>query len=410
MPPPVIGEAENPAADVDPQAAVNELQNQMTAMQAALEGNSQANPFKQRPFNGFPNEDVNEWLSKFERFAKFYNWSNAKKLGAIALLLEGSALAWYHTLGEETTGNLTNLIDALKDRFGAQNLEFIFRQELYARKQGLTEPLSIYTEDIIKKCQRLSLSDKDMMNIFINGLSEDLKTHVVLNQPKTFAEAENLARLRDSVTKSSPGNSLAAAASTNFAQNQRIQELEGQVNLLFSLASKKKASEPVHALNFGHESKTNPFSSSTSEFQADSSSMPNRSSEMQDFKNEIIAAIQTGFRANNRNQNVRGMPRQDQGGRGGARGRNLRTTDGQPICNECNRVGHVARYCWFRQPQQQQQQVDSQGGFFNPFAQQQPQQKGYAGSVQSPSSFSPNQQNLNGMGPSQWGQWGPKSQ
>ena len=202
MPPPVIGEAENPAVDVDQQATVNELQNQMTAMQAAFEGNSQASLFKPRSFNGFPNEDVNEWLSKFDRFAKFYNWSNAKRLGAIALLLEGSALAWYHTLGEETTGNLTNLIDALKDRFGAQNLEFIFRQELYARKQGLTEPLSLYTEDIIKKCQRLSLSDKDMMNIFINGLSEDLKTHVVLNQPKAFAEAENLARLRDSVTKS----------------------------------------------------------------------------------------------------------------------------------------------------------------------------------------------------------------
>ena len=60
MPLPVIGEAENPAVDVDQQAAVNELQNQMTAMQAALEGNSQASLFKPRSFNSFPNEDVNE--------------------------------------------------------------------------------------------------------------------------------------------------------------------------------------------------------------------------------------------------------------------------------------------------------------------------------------------------------------
>ena len=105
-----------------------------------------------------------------------------------------------------------------------------------------------------------------------------------------------MARLQESVTKSSPGNLLASSASTNLAQNQCIQELEGQVNLLFSLASKKKASEPVHALNFGNESKTNPVSPSASEFQANSSSMPNRSSEMQDFKNEIIAAIQSGFK------------------------------------------------------------------------------------------------------------------
>ena len=31
-----------------------------------------------------------------------------------------------------------------------------------------------------------------------------------------------------------------------------------------------------------------------------------------------------------------------------ARGRNLRTTDGQPICNYCQRVGHVSKYCNYR--------------------------------------------------------------
>ena len=42
------------------QIAVHELQNQMSAMQAALEGNSQASLFKPKIFNGFPSEDVNE--------------------------------------------------------------------------------------------------------------------------------------------------------------------------------------------------------------------------------------------------------------------------------------------------------------------------------------------------------------
>ena len=212
------------------EATVQELQTQLTAVQAAIEGNSQSSLFKPRSLSGLPSEDVNEWLGKFERFSKFYNWSNAKKLGALTLLLEGPALAWYQTLPDEDTGSFANLCTALRDRFGAQNLEFLFRQEFTLENKGLGS-LAVYTEDIIKKCQRLALPDKDIMNIFIKGLSDDLKTHVILNQPKTFAEAENLARLKDSV-----GKTLPPTFSAQTVQDRRIKELEGQVNLLLSLA------------------------------------------------------------------------------------------------------------------------------------------------------------------------------
>eukprot|EP00795_Rhopilema_esculentum_P017844 gene17844-9550_t len=60
-------------------------------------------------------------------------------------------------------------------------------------------------------------------------------------------------------------------------------------------------------------------------------------------------------------------------GQKGVRGRNLRATDGQPICNKCQKVGHVARYC-----------PESNQSFNN--AQNQ--------------SFRNGQQHLNGMGPS----------
>ena len=53
------------------QPLVLELQNQMSAMQAALEGKSQASLFKPKMFIGFPVEDVNEWLLQFERYSKF---------------------------------------------------------------------------------------------------------------------------------------------------------------------------------------------------------------------------------------------------------------------------------------------------------------------------------------------------
>ena len=133
----------------------------------------------------------------------------------------GPVKAWFDNQPEETTGDFKLLTEGLRTRFGSQTLEFLFRQELYARKQGPTEPLSMYTEDIIKKSQRLALSDKDLMNVFINVLCDEIKTHVILNQPKSFAEAENLARLREAVSKNS-GVSNSLTVAQFVLQEQRI--------------------------------------------------------------------------------------------------------------------------------------------------------------------------------------------
>ena len=38
------------------------------------------------------------------------------------------------------------------------------------------------------------------MHYFIQGLHPDLKSHVILGQPKTLAEAENLAQLKEAVS------------------------------------------------------------------------------------------------------------------------------------------------------------------------------------------------------------------
>ena len=356
------------------QIAVHELQNQTSAMQAALEGNSQASLFKPKIFNGFPSEDVNEWLHQFERYSKFYNWSNLKRLDAISLLFGGSALAWFRTLPDETTSDFNALVEALKSRFGSQSLDFLFRQELYARKQGLNEPLAIYTEDIIRKAQRLSLSDTDMMNVFVNGLNHVIKTHVILNQPKTFAEAENLARLRDSVSKTSVHDTPHMSPSI-APQEQRIKELEGQVNLLFSLANKSASSEFAHSNAVS--TTTNPVSASIHAI--------NPPDEMQAFKNDITAAIQTGIKEANKGNN-NNHPRSRRSDTFG-RGRNLRTTDGRPICNLCSRVGHVARSCWENQERAQQPQFRGHP-------------RGFMGQGSQQSSRNP----LNEMGPSQWGQ------
>eukprot|EP00794_Sanderia_malayensis_P010600 gene10600-biopygen7736 len=141
-------------------------------------------------------------------------------------------------------------------------------------------------------------------------------------------------------------------------QEQRIKELESQVNLLVSLAAQKKSvSQPVQALSASNlhapiSQVSNP--ALQPQISGKSDALQNYLVAQQHDQRDVgetiaanvIAAINANF-ANPQQQGFRnaGKPWQPRGNYGGPRGHNLRTTDGQPICNKCRRVGHVARNC-----------------------------------------------------------------
>ena len=161
------------------------------------------------------------------------------------------------------------------------------------------------------------------MIIFITGLNPELKSHVVLNQPTSFSEAKKLAQLREVVSKTSGIKSV--TASNQFAQDQRIKELEGQVKLLMSLATPQSSSKSTSL---------SCIASDNSEYYQGN----DNSSEIYQAKGDISATIQ-----NSANNNARPIRNQFQ-----PCGRNVRTTDSQPVCKVCYCIGHIARYCLHR--------------------------------------------------------------
>ena len=348
------------AGDVHVGETVKTLKSQMAAMQAAIEGQSSSSFFRPKSFSGLSYEDVTDFIERFERYSKLYSWTNAKKLSAIALLFEGPAFAWFHTVPEETRNNYGSLIAALRQRFASPNEQFLQRQELNDRKQGASESLSSYTDDIIRRCSRLGLNDINRMNCFISGLHDELKSHVILNRPTTFDEAESLARLKDAVSKSTrcgktdvhgPTRLISQiqdlltdqkmaekqvetpSSNSHQLERQRIAELEGQVQLLMSTINQPKEST-VAPISMSYRT----GNTATQDYDT--------------MKKEIIAAVRDEIRRDN-HQNA--PPHRQDTGTGftgntqypqrESRGQNLRTTDGQPICNSCRKVGHVARYC-----------------------------------------------------------------
>ena len=105
------------------------------------------------------------------------------------------------------------------------------------------------------------------MNIFVTWLSSELQSHVILNQPKCFSEAENLAHLRDAVSKSSRTNPQPAAS--RIAQDQHIKQLESQVSLLLPMSSERQpfTQQSVHAVSSGLSPQASPIKQEISELQ-----------------------------------------------------------------------------------------------------------------------------------------------
>jgi hypothetical protein len=146
-------------------------------------------------FYGKPTDDLLSFISHFERFSNFCGWNDDQRLRALPLYLQGNASSWYACFDSETFKSYNDLATAPKAHFTNPATISLWRQQLSARKQEGHESLSNYSSDIRHLCKRLGLTDLDVVHYFIQGLRPDLKSHVILGQPKSLSETENLANL-----------------------------------------------------------------------------------------------------------------------------------------------------------------------------------------------------------------------
>ena len=89
---------------------------------------------------------------------------------------------------------------ALKEPFHSASDKWSLRQKLNDRKQLPTESVSQYASDIRRiQCQRIDLPRLECVNYFVQGLKPEIKSYLVLQRPGTLEEAENHAKLKESV-------------------------------------------------------------------------------------------------------------------------------------------------------------------------------------------------------------------
>lgn len=140
----------------------------------------------------YDSEDVDRWLDKIENYLTLRRIDLASRTAQVELVmnLAGPAEDFYYSLPPNRKSTYAELRDSLRERFAR-----IIWQAVTTRQQGAIEPLDTYLTDLTNEFRRLNITDPEKMRYFVQGLRPEIRETVLLRQPKSFREAEEIARL-----------------------------------------------------------------------------------------------------------------------------------------------------------------------------------------------------------------------
>ena len=118
-------------------------------------------------FRGSPEEDVVNWMFRFEQIADYNQWTPEQRLRLIGMSFEGSAQKWYCGLMLRIPPPDT--FDALRTElfraFKPVNYEAHLESRLRSRKQENNESFTDYFHDVLYLCSRLEPRMEDRVKI-----------------------------------------------------------------------------------------------------------------------------------------------------------------------------------------------------------------------------------------------------
>ena len=238
-------------------------------------------------FYGYPNDDVIDWFSSFERISRANEWDVTKQGRMISAYLRGPAADHFEKMDTREKSNYEAIKDSLMERFSPADMRRSAYSNLAGRKQGKMESVNEFASAIQRLVFRSFPSgiDSDIIEMtarehFILGLRHELMRRVTMADPKTFSDAIRIA-LREANNETNY-----APERANAVEPQKSDQMTEVIGLLGKL-----------------------------------------------LKNDV----------GERNFYRKGNPRN-------SGTRNKFTRDGRPVCNFCSRPGHLERNCWKKHP------------------------------------------------------------
>ena len=178
----------------------------MTAIQDDLRtnrDNTQVGMIAKPPqFTGDRYDNITKWIRRFEEYAVFAGWNNARKCQVVPVLLSDKVKTWYYNLTPAVQANWAQLQRDLTARWGAAAVTPLWeKQSMLEYKQGRNESVAEYSREIIKRMDMFDIREPERRNTFIKGLRKSLQIYVCEGNVQNQDEAERRALQKEAQEK-----------------------------------------------------------------------------------------------------------------------------------------------------------------------------------------------------------------
>lgn len=307
-------------------------------------------------FSGTDDTDAEDWLKLYERVSAHNRWDPTIMLANVSYYLKGAALTWYETEEAKISSwdyFKVRLCELFGNPFG---LQLAAKKKLATRAQTSTKPYVAYMHDVLALCHRAddNMSEEEKVGHVLKGIADDAfnllvckgctMVDAIIKECQRFEQVKSR-RITPQFTR------LPNTAATSTCEAACLSTRTPPTT--FNMDTEPAADTVTRIVRREIEAMT-------------PAAVPPR---LTDNNLPAISLIQAVVREEFENmgfhpvcsvshQPVRQAPARAAfcGDYGRSRYRDpaeWRTPDDRPICFNCRRVGHVARYCqhrWFQFP------------------------------------------------------------
>lgn len=306
-------------------------------------------------FYGTGDVDVEDWISLYERVSAHNRWDPTVMLANIGFHLRGSAETWHDTNADGLTSWDNCKAEMIRIFGKPAGRQLAAKKELASRAQTSTEPYVSYILDVLALCHKVDaqMPEQDKVDHILKGIADDAfnllvckdcsTVNSILNECKRFEQAKSR-RITQRLNRL-PNTAATSSCEAPFAPSRPPPSEATPETVTRIVRREIEAMTPVP----GHHSIADGNLPAISVIQAvvrdEIASMGLHPVCHVSYSAHHQLPSQSASCSHNDHvqcpSNVRSQRRPPSY-------RNLaewRTPDDRPICFNCRRVGHVARYC-----------------------------------------------------------------
>ncbi|XP_077516536.1 uncharacterized protein LOC144126340 [Amblyomma americanum] len=154
-------------------------------------------------FSGTEEQDVEGWLTSYERVSLYNKWDYAAKLTNVVFYLTSVANLWYQNL-EVDIRTWSACKTTFSEVFGSPAVRKLrAEQRLRERSQQVGESFTSYTENVMDLCKRvnLNMSEADKIKHILKGVDDEAFEMLIARDLRTVAEVVTLCQSFEELRK-----------------------------------------------------------------------------------------------------------------------------------------------------------------------------------------------------------------